>query len=47
MSNHPEDATIYVENTDPQAQRKQPPPGIQGWGADADPQVRGLSLIHI
>jgi len=41
MSNHPEDATIYVENTDPQAQRKQPPPGIQGWGADADPQVRG------
>ena len=40
MSNHPEDDTVYVENTDPEARRKQPPANIQGWGADLDPQVR-------
>jgi hypothetical protein len=40
MSNHPEDMTVYVEKTDPQEQRKKPPAGINGWGADLDPQVR-------
>ena len=40
MSNHPEDDTVYVEQTDPQARRKQPPAGIQGWGADLDPAAR-------
>jgi len=40
MSNHPEDTTVYVENTEPQARQKQPPAGIQGWGADLDPAVR-------
>jgi hypothetical protein len=40
MSNHPEDTTVYVENTEPEARRKQPPAGIQGWGADLDPKVR-------
>ena len=40
MSNHPEDTTVYVENTEPEARQKQPPSGIQGWGADLDPQVR-------
>lgn len=40
MSNHPEDATIYVEKTDPQEQRRRPPSGINGWGADLDPQAR-------
>ncbi|MGV3493321.1 MAG: hypothetical protein ACO1OY_05580 [Ramlibacter sp.] len=40
MSNHPEDTTVYVENTDPEARQKQPPAGIQGWGADLDPAVR-------
>lgn len=40
MSNHPEDMTVYVENTDPQARQKRPPAGIQGWGADLDPAAR-------
>lgn len=40
MSNHPEDTTVYVENTEPGERQKQPPAGIQGWGADLDPQVR-------
>lgn len=40
MSNHPEDTTIFVENTEPEARQKQPPAGIQGWGADLDPGVR-------
>jgi hypothetical protein len=40
MSNHPEDSTVYVEHTEPQARQKQPPPGIQGWGADLDPKAR-------
>lgn len=40
MSNHPADPTVYVERTDPQARQKQPPPGIQGWGADLDPAMR-------
>jgi hypothetical protein len=40
MSNHPEDATVYVEKTDPQARQKKPPAGIQGWGADLDPAAR-------
>ena len=40
MSNHPEDTTVYVENTEPQARQKQPPANIQGWGADLDPAVR-------
>jgi hypothetical protein len=40
MSNHPEDMTIYVENTAPEAHQRRPPEGIQGWGADLDPQAR-------
>jgi hypothetical protein len=40
MSNHPEDNTVYVENTEPEARQKQPPSNIQGWGADLDPQAR-------
>jgi hypothetical protein len=40
MSNHPEDATVYVEQTEPQARQKKPPAGIQGWGADLDPAAR-------
>jgi hypothetical protein len=40
MSNHPEDSTVYVENTEPGARQKQPPANIQGWGADLDPQAR-------
>lgn len=40
MSNHPEDPTIYVEKTHPDAHKRKPPSGIQGWGADLDPAVR-------
>lgn len=40
MSNHPEDTTVFVENTEPELRQKQPPSGIQGWGADLDPSVR-------
>jgi hypothetical protein len=40
MSNHPEDATIYVEDTDPEARQRKPPANIQGWGADLDPKMR-------
>lgn len=40
MHNHPQDDTVYVEQTDPQTYPKQPPPNIQGWGADLDPAVR-------
>lgn len=40
MSNHPEDTTVFVENTEPEARQKQPPAGIQGWGADLDPAAR-------
>ena len=40
MSNHPEDTTIYVERTEPEARQRKPPSGIEGWGADLDPAVR-------
>jgi hypothetical protein len=40
MSNHPSDATIYVENTDPQEHQRKPPANIRGWGVDLDPAVR-------
>jgi hypothetical protein len=40
MSNHPEDETIYVDDTDPQERQRTPPANIQGWGADLDPGVR-------
>ena len=40
MSNHPEDMSVYVENTEPQEQRRKPPAGITGWGADLDPIAR-------
>jgi hypothetical protein len=40
MSNRPEDTTVYVENTEPEARQKQPPANVQGWGADLDPAVR-------
>jgi hypothetical protein len=40
MSNQPDDMTIYVEKTSPEEQRRKPPAGIEGWGADLDPQVR-------
>jgi len=40
MSNHPEDTTIYVEKTSPEQHKRRPADGIQGWGADADPQSR-------
>jgi hypothetical protein len=40
MSNQPDDMTVYVEKTDPEAHKRQPPSGIQGWGADLDPAVR-------
>jgi hypothetical protein len=33
-------AEVYIERTDPEAQRKEPPPGIEGWGADLDPANR-------
>ncbi|MBL0391899.1 hypothetical protein JJ685_12235 [Ramlibacter monticola] len=32
--------TIYVEKTAPEARQRKPPEGIQGWGADLDPQAR-------
>jgi hypothetical protein len=35
-----EDTVIYTERTDPQARQKEPPPDIQGWGADLDPADR-------
>jgi len=40
MSHHPEDATVYVEKTPPQAHQRRPPEGIPGWGVDLDPQAR-------
>ena len=40
MSNHPEDDTVYIEDTEPSEQRRRPPPNIKGWGADLDPAVR-------
>jgi hypothetical protein len=40
MSNRHDDMTIYVEKTSPEQHQKKPPSGIEGWGADLDPQVR-------
>jgi len=40
MSNRHDDMTIYVEKTSPEEQRRKPPQGIEGWGADVDPQAR-------
>ena len=40
MSNHPDDVTVYVEKTAPEAHQRKPPEGVQGWGADLDPQAR-------
>lgn len=40
MSNRADDMTIYVEKTKPEEHQRKPPEGIQGWGADLDPQVR-------
>jgi hypothetical protein len=40
MSNRHDDMTVYVEKTSPEQHQRQPPPGIEGWGADLDPQAR-------
>jgi hypothetical protein len=40
MSNEPDDPTIYVEKTEPDAHKRKPPAGIVGWGADLDPKMR-------
>ena len=40
MSNDPNDATVYVEKTPPEAHQRKPPEGVPGWGADLDPQAR-------
>jgi hypothetical protein len=40
VSNRPDDMSIYVEKTSPEARQRKPPEGIQGWGADLDPQAR-------
>jgi hypothetical protein len=32
--------TVYVEHTEPEARRREPPEGIHGWGADLDPADR-------
>jgi hypothetical protein len=34
------DDTVYIERTEPEARRREPPEGIPGWGADADPANR-------
>jgi len=34
------EATIHTERTDPETRRKEPPEGIEGWGADLDPADR-------
>ncbi|MES2940953.1 MAG: hypothetical protein V4864_24955 [Pseudomonadota bacterium] len=34
------DDTVYIEKTDPEAHRREPPEGVQGWGADLDPANR-------
>jgi hypothetical protein len=34
------DTAVYTEKTDPEARQKQPPEGVQGWGADLDPADR-------
>src|SRR5688572_26782649 len=39
MNDQVEDA-VYVEQTEPHARQKTPPPDIQGWGADLDPKMR-------
>ncbi len=31
---------VYIEQTDPQARRREAPEGIPGWGADLDPANR-------
>jgi hypothetical protein len=40
MSTEPQDMTTYEEKTSPAEQRRQPPAGIVGWGADLDPAMR-------
>lgn len=40
MSKQPEDTAVHVEHTEPDKRQKQPPSGIQGWGADLDPAAR-------
>ena len=40
MSNQPQDMTVYVEKTSPEEHKRKPPQGIEGWGADLDPQAR-------
>jgi hypothetical protein len=40
MSNDPQDTAVFVEKTSPEAHQRRPPDGIQGWGADLDPQAR-------
>lgn len=32
--------TVYIEKTDPETHKRQPPEGVQGWGADLDPANR-------
>ena len=34
------DDTVYIERTEPEARRREPPEGIPGWGADLDPANR-------
>jgi hypothetical protein len=44
MHNHDDDQAgdraVHAEKTSPEAQRRKPPAGIQGWGADLDPAMR-------
>jgi hypothetical protein len=40
MSSQPASATVYVEKTSPEQQRKRPPHEVEGWGADLEPQTR-------
>ena len=40
MSNDSHDMTVYVEKTSPEEHKRRPPAGIEGWGADLDPQAR-------
>jgi hypothetical protein len=35
-----DDTAVYIEHTPPHAHPKEPPPGIEGWGADLDPANR-------
>src|SRR5918993_262921 len=46
MSNHPEDTTVYVENTEPEARERTPPRFVHLHGDELSHQPHTVKVFH-